>query len=244
MSTAVNREPRLAKNVIPANSLKDQASIALYFEYTQGRTVVEKNGETIVRLNNVALFAVDRHLLTKTHTARYNTATRTFRVDQYQSQFRDSTRSGLSFPLSPQDAFLTVMEAWEYATARDFINHEPHPDDTNSLTAVTAVVSEPLMYSVSADATEALREDPENLQTARKLSREAETMWRSLAIADNHAAIPPAASGLDKPLRTFIDYLTSENSGNPYKELPADRPAPRTIHPDLIALAHGTKQWA
>jgi len=231
------REPRLAKSVVPVNSLKDQASIALFFQYVNTTLV----GDQII-VRDVTLFAVDRHLLAKTHTG---TITGTGRYDSvsYQAQFRDSSKSGLSFELSPQDAFLTVMEAWEFATGRPTFGL----DDNGNRVTCTAIVSEPFMFPVGLANTEALRDDPENINLARRIARDAETLWGTLAVDKNHVTVPDTSQTLSPDSALYQHAARLRNTdGSEFKlvdDLPDTRPAALTIHPDLIRLAHGNTAW-
>lgn len=181
MATA-SKEATINKSSVTFNSLRDQAAIGLYFESTTlyGR-MHDDHAEVAVR--SLSVFGVDKYLLTKRATgriiiqdgARMSTQT-------HQHNFRANPPT--DGPLTAEDAFLTVMAAWQFATVRPSIAHidVAAGRSTERLTVgAHTLVNEPFALPVGSKELAEVRSG--NQDVVRRLARGAETIWLSLATA-------------------------------------------------------------
>ena len=246
------REPRIAKADVPVNALKDQTSVALYFEYTMGVGMRDEANKTAkLQFTNVALFAVDKHLLVKRHISNVEApfgGAATITSAQFQAQFRDEGKNNGGTELTHEDAFLTVMQAWEFATRRPTVAYYPTANGHNVTVGVNAAVSEALMFPIGEADTKTLRDDTSKLVLARKIARNAESMWAALSVEGTSTRLDSAASTrLDNTsaLGKFAAALVSKE----YTEFPLydglDRSTLNTagLRSDLAALAQGETNW-
>lgn len=229
-------EPTISKTHAPAPALRDQAATGVYFEYTFGMSKVDDDkGRVLFR--NVALFAAGDQLLMKRSTAEVSapfSAPATIKTTEAQSSFRAATE-----PLTPEQAFMTVMHAWQYATQRPTLSHMKVASRSGTPDVITigayAVATEPLLFPVATAELAALKDTQAAKRTnaARKLARAAELMWQEAAKATPHpdTAKTPAfriPGGLDnEQLRT--DTLLGEFAQNLLSD-------PATEHPEYVAL--------
>lgn len=258
MASTTTREPALSKGIVPVNALKDQTTIGVYFEYIIGLAQVGDDRAN-VEFRNVSMFAADRHLLTKRHTANVTapfSAPATMDTVEFQANFRDQSRSGLTGQLTHESAFLTVMEAWEFASQRNPVSHlitSATGGGTSYMTvAVSAIASEPLMFPIGEADTKAIRSDDDaaSLGVVRKIARNAQDMWEAFSYDGKYARIENGWSATSVDATSGIGQLTTSLIERPAKDYPLYTPTPiaerltRDLNPSLIALAHGDTQWS
>jgi hypothetical protein len=262
--TSAIPEPRLAKSDIPTAALREQASTGLYFEYTYAMGGLD-NGSGEVMYRNVALFAAHKSLLLKHSTVKVvlpATAPAIIQPSTVQKQFRADDKSKLGRELTVEEAFLTVIHAWMFATLRPQVGRieleTPQFTDPEYVTVgAHCLVNEPLLVPISTKDTIALHGGDKN--TLRKIGRQAEALWTA------HETEPRHSDNLNTPAHRIPNVETNEEldaesligkiavslleqdptAYTEYVPLDSDRaPATAKLPALLKATATGDHDWA
>lgn len=232
--------PRIDKSVVPFTALRTQALTGMYFEYSAyySRNRSADDDLIDVQVQNLALFAVGNHLLTKRAVANAVIAPSgtTMRVTETQSNFRNKHAKYADAPFTTDQTFLTVMRAWEFATRRKPISVvEAQSTSTKGVhylnNATHALVSEPFFFPVGKSDAEKI-EDP---AIARGLARQAEIAWLSLAPETNvpwsdgtpaHRIPGAARDTVDVKSGTLLSNILVAVAGADQDRLPSYTPLP------------------
>lgn len=244
------------KSLVAHSTLRTQTLTGLYFEHTvlYGRTLSD---HAEVHVQNLAMFAVGAHLLTKRSVGNIRIADKAvLTTDSTQSNFRTSTSDLEGAKLTPEQAFLTVMNSWEFATRRKPLSAvETRTSGGNPellVTAAHALATEPFMYPVSKTDAEAVASD--DMTTIRRMARAAETMWLGLSNAEAWEDATPAHRIPSTP--KSVTYLVSGSlmsnlalavSGAKAADLPKWAPTtgtPTDVLPEFLReTAMNRKSW-
>lgn len=190
---AISTDPRIEKGLVPNNAVRDQAATGAYFEYTYAMCMVDPSAGGQIMLRNVALFAVHNMLFLRRSVGEITlppNSPATLAGTDVQVNFRTDDKSGVGRPLTEEEAFLTVMRGWEFATQRPQVAHievaGPTSYSSNEYISVGAhaLISEPMLWPVVEKDIDSVRKG--DVPTARRLAKQAEAFWLATGTEREH----------------------------------------------------------
>lgn len=251
------REPRIDKQHVPNSTVKDQAATALWFEYTYGMCSTDPSSGGEIVMKNVSLFAVDKMLFLRHSQAEIEVPINRpakFQATDVQSNFRSADKAGLGRPITAEEAFLTVMRAWEFATQRPQVSYIESPVPNPAIPHITVgthwLASEPLQWPVSSKDIEAIRKGDESV--AKRVMKQAEAFWLEMASERAFADDTPAHRFSRGPaIELDTALLVGRIAGKLLEMAPTDYPEFQpvasshtgTLPPQLIAAAEAETNW-
>ena len=251
------REPRIDKQFVPNTAVKDQAATALWFEYTYALCSTDPNAGGEIVMKNVALFAVDKMLFLRHSQAEIEVPLHQaakFQATDVQSNFRSVDKSGIGRPITADEAFLTVLRAWEFATQRPQVSYVDSPVPNPAIPHITVgahwLVSEPLQWPVTSKDLELIRKGDET--AAKRVMKQAEAFWLETASERPFPDDTPAHRFSRGPaIELDTALLVGRMAGKLLEMAPTDFPeyqpvmsaATAGLAPELVKAAEAETNW-